>query len=138
MTGGGYVPSPLDWVRAEVEHYERTGSGLSDRPLVLLTTRGARTGALRKTPLMRVTAGGTWAAIASAAGHCDHPAWYFNVLADPRVQLQDGPDLWDLTAREVTGPERSAWWSRANAVFPSYADYQRSTRRRIPVLLLEA
>ena len=134
---GEYAPSSAGWVRAEVEHYERTGTGWRGRPVVVLSSRGARSGLVRKTPLMRVTAMGRYAVVASAAGAAEHPAWYRNLLADPRVGLQDGPDWWDLRAREVTGQERSLWWSRANAVFPSYADYQRGTRRRIPVLVLE-
>lgn len=133
-----YAPSPVDWVRAEVEHYERTGgSAFKDRPVVLIATRGARTGLLRKTPLMRVEHSGVYAAVASVAGAEHHPAWYYNLLADPCVEVRDGARTFALTAREITGRERSGWWSRANAVFPSYADYQSATRRVIPILLLE-
>ena len=133
---GPYAPSSVDWVRAEVEHLERTGTGLRDRPVVLLTTRGARTGLLRKTPLMRVEHRGTYAVVASTAGSDRHPHWYANLLADPQVLLRDGHAVHELTAREVTGAERSAWWSRACTAFPSYARYQSRTRRRIPVVLL--
>lgn len=132
-----YLPSSVDWVREEVEHVERTGTGLRDRPVVLLLSTGARTGALRKTPLMRVEHAGTYAVVASMAGADAHPAWYANVRAHPRVQLRDGHVVHDLVAREITGAERDRWWSRACTAFPSYAGYQRRTRRRIPVLLLE-
>lgn len=132
-----YLPSTEQWVRDEVEHYERTGRGLDDRALVLLTTRGARTGGLRKTPLMRVESRGVYAVVASMAGADRHPSWYANVLADPQVVLQDGLVRHDLLAREVSGAERSRWWSRACVAFPSYAGYQSRTRRRIPVLVLE-
>lgn len=135
---GDYAPSTLDWVRAEVEHYERTGvAAFGDRPVVLLTTRGARTGLVRKTPLMRVEHRGVYGAIASMAGSAQHPAWYYNLLAEPHVELRDGSVTFDLLAREVTGQERATWWSRANAVFPSYTDYQSATSRRIPVFVLE-
>lgn len=129
--------SEPDWVREEVEHYRRTGTGLRDRPVVLLDTIGRRTGSVRSTPLMRVCARGRYAVVASAAGAARHPAWYLNAVADPHVVLQDGHARWDLLAREVTGQERTVWWSRANAVFPSYADYQSQARRQIPVLVLE-
>jgi deazaflavin-dependent oxidoreductase (nitroreductase family) len=133
-----YLPSPVDWVRAEVEHLESTGGpGFKDRPVVLLTTLGARTRAVRKTPLMRVTHAGTYAAVASAAGSPVDPHWLANARAHPAVQLRDGQRVLDLVAREVSGAERARWWSRACTVFPSYADYQSRTRRQIPVLLLE-
>ena len=133
---GEYAPSSEAWVRDEVTHYERTGTAWGGRPVVVLHTRGARTGLLRKTPLMRVEHRGRYAVVASRAGADTDPAWYANLLACPDVELQDGPAVHALTARELTGAERSAWWSRACTVFPSYADYQRRTRRRIPVLLL--
>ena len=135
---GDYAPSSVPWVRDEVAHIEQTGgSAFRDRPVVLLTTVGARSGLLRKTPLMRVEHAGTYAAVASMAGADRHPQWYVNALAHPQVELRDGPRVLDLVAREATGSERSAWWSRACTAFPSYADYQSRTRRRIPVLLLE-
>ncbi|MDP3711376.1 MAG: nitroreductase family deazaflavin-dependent oxidoreductase [Mycobacteriales bacterium] len=135
---GVYAPSSVGWVRDEVEHIERTGgSALRDRPVVLLTTVGARTGLLRKTPLMRVEHAGSYAAVASMAGGPEHPAWYANALAHPAVDLRDGAVVLSLTAREITDDERSRWWSRACTAFPSYVDYQSRTRRRIPVLLLE-
>ena len=134
---GEYAPSPEAWVRAEVEHYERTGVGRKGRPVVVLSTLGASSGLLRKTPLMRVERGGVYAGVASMAGGAQHPAWYLNALASPVVALQDAMVVHELTAREVTGQERDLWWSRACSVFASYADYQSRTRRRIPVLVLE-
>ena len=135
---GVYAPSSVGWVRDEVDHIERTGgSALRDRPVVLLTTRGARTGLLRKTPLMRVEHAGCYAAVASMAGSDRSPAWYRNACADPRVELRDGPLVHALVARELAGDERTQWWSRACTAFPSYVGYQSRTRRRIPVLLLE-
>lgn len=135
---GEYAPSSQQWVRDEVAHIEATGgSAFRDRPVVLLTTVGARTGRLRKTPLMRVEHAGVYAVVASMAGAQKHPQWYYNVLAQPLVDLRDGPVLASLVAREVAGVERAAWWSRACTAFPSYVDYQSRTRRRIPLLLLE-
>jgi deazaflavin-dependent oxidoreductase (nitroreductase family) len=104
---------------------------------VLLTTVGACSGLLRKTPLMRVTHGGVYAVVASMAGADRHPHWYANVLAHPEVTLRDGDEVLQLVAREATGAERSRWWSLACSVFPSYVGYQSRTRRRIPLLLLE-
>lgn len=135
---GEYAPSSQQWVRDEVEHYERTGgSAWRDRPVVLLSTVGVCTGLLRKTPLMRVEHAGTYAVVASQAGSVAHPHWYANVLAHPEVDLRDGAVTRSFLAREVHGPERSAWWSRACTAFPSFVDYQSRTRRRIPLLLLE-
>ncbi len=134
---GTYEPSTVAWVREEVEHLERTGTGLRGRDVVQLTTRGARSGLLRKTPLMRVAHSGVYAVVASMGGADRHPHWYANALAHPQVELRDGPLVLDLVAREVTGAERTGWWSRACTVFPSYVEYQSRTRRRIPLLLLE-
>jgi deazaflavin-dependent oxidoreductase (nitroreductase family) len=134
---GTYAPSTVPWVREEVEHLERTGHGLRGRSVVLLTTVGARTGLLRKTPLMRVTHAGVYAAVASTRGGEGHPHWYANALAHPGVELRDGDQVLSLVARELAGTERGQWWSRACTVFPSYVEYQRRTTRRIPVLLLE-
>lgn len=138
---GEYEPSPEQWVRDQVETYEGSGgtkgTTLRGLPVIILTTKGARSGKLRKTPLMRVEANGAYAAVASLGGAPKHPVWYFNVLADPHVELQDGPDKWDMTAREVTGEEKQAWWERAVAAYPDYADYQKKTDREIPVFVLE-
>ncbi|MYW43935.1 nitroreductase family deazaflavin-dependent oxidoreductase [Streptomyces sp. SID161] len=140
---GEYEPSPTQWVREQVELYEGSGgtkgTTLRDTgmPVILLTTRGARSGKIRKTPLMRVEHDGRYAAVASLGGAPKHPVWYFNVKADPRVELQDGPQKWEMRAREVTGAEKAEWWERAVAAFPPYADYQRKTTREIPVFVLE-
>ncbi|MFF4545045.1 nitroreductase family deazaflavin-dependent oxidoreductase [Streptomyces sp. NPDC001435] len=140
---GEYEPSPTQWVRDQVELYESSGgtkgTTLLDTglPVILLTTMGARSGKIRKTPLMRVEHDGRYAVVASQGGAPKHPVWYFNVKADPRVELQDGPVKRDMTARELTGDEKSVWWDRAVAAYPPYAEYQEKTSRAIPVFLLE-
>ncbi|MFI0154857.1 nitroreductase family deazaflavin-dependent oxidoreductase [Streptomyces lydicus] len=138
---GEYEPSPTPWVREQVERYESSGGteGTTMRglPVIVLTTRGAKTGKLRKSPLMRVEHDGKYAAVASLGGAPQHPVWYHNVVADPRVELQDGPVRQDMTAREVTGEEKARWWARAVEAFPDYADYQEKTERAIPVFVLE-
>jgi len=138
---GEYEPSPSQWVRDQVAAYESSGGteGTTMRglPVVILTTRGARSGKVRKTPLMRVEHDGRYDVVASAAGAPQHPVWYHNVVADPHVELQDGAVRRDMVAREVTGAEKTEWWDRAVAAFPDYADYQVSTDRQIPVIVLE-
>ncbi|KOT40856.1 nitroreductase [Streptomyces caelestis] len=138
---GEYDPSPTQWVREQVELYESSGgtegTTLQGRPVIVLTSRGAKSGKLRKTPLMRVEHEGRYAAVASLGGAPRHPVWYHNVKADPHVELQDGPAKFDMTAREVTGEEKAEWWKRAVAAFPPYADYQEKTDREIPVFVLE-
>ncbi|MFD8456118.1 nitroreductase family deazaflavin-dependent oxidoreductase [Streptomyces antimycoticus] len=138
---GEYEPSPEKFVRDQVELYESSGgtegTTMLGMPVVLLTTRGAKSGKIRKTPLMRVEHNGTYAVVASLGGSAKHPVWYFNVLGDPRVELQDGPVRQDMTAREVTGEEKALWWERAVEAFPDYADYQKKTDRQIPVFVLE-
>ncbi|MBH1935839.1 nitroreductase family deazaflavin-dependent oxidoreductase [Streptomyces sp. AV19] len=140
---GEYVPSTEQWVRDQVEKYESSGgtegTTLRDTglPVVILTTRGARSGKIRKSPLMRVEHDGRYAVVASLGGAPKHPVWYHNVVADPRVELQDGTVRQDMRAREVTGDEKAQWWERAVAAFPDYADYQRKTDRTIPVFVLE-
>ena len=140
---GDYQPSPRAWVRDQVELYESSGgtrgTTLRDTglPVVIITNRGARTGAVHKTPVMRVEHGGRYAAVASQGGAPSHPFWYHNLRAHPRVQLQDGPDTQDMTAREVSGGERAQWWERAVAAYPPYAEYQQKTSRQIPVFVLE-
>ncbi|MEV5383955.1 nitroreductase family deazaflavin-dependent oxidoreductase [Streptomyces sp. NPDC052721] len=140
---GEYEPSPTQWVREQVELYESSGgtkgTTLLDTglPVIVLTTRGAKSGKIRKTPLMRVEHGGRYAAVASLGGAPRHPVWYFNVKSDPHVELQDGPVKRDMRAREVTGAEKAEWWERAVAAYPAYADYQKNTSREIPVFVLE-
>jgi len=138
---GEYEPSSEGWVRDQVELYESSGgtdgTTMRGMPVIVLTSRGARSGKLRKTPLMRVEHDGAYAAVASRGGAPTHPQWYHNLLADPHVELQDGPRRQDMTAREVTGEERATWWERAVAAFPDYATYQTKTERQIPVFVLE-
>ncbi len=140
---GDYEPSAQKWVRDQVEEYESSGGtrGTTLRetglPVVIVTNLGARSGKLRKTPLMRVENEGSYAAVASQGGAPTHPAWYENLRAHPRVEVQDGPDKQDMSARELSGAERQQWWERSVAAFPNYADYQDKTEREIPVFLLE-
>lgn len=133
-----YTPSPVEWVRNEVEHYERTGEALDGRSIIVLETTGARSGSTRKTPLMRVEHDGSYLVVASKGGAPTHPNWYYNVVAHPRVRLRDGLEVLELTARELSGDERARWWSRACTTFAAYADYQSGLDRIIPILLLEA
>ena len=140
---GEYEPSSQQWVRDQVELYESSGgtqgTTLRDTglPVVIMTNRGVRSGKLRKTPVMRVEHDGRYLAVASQGGAPKHPAWYANLLADPHVELQDGPRRRDMTVRELQGEEREQWWQRAVAAFPPYAEYQTRTERVIPLLLLE-
>ncbi len=138
---GEYEPSPSQWARDQVEQYESSGgtrgTTLRDRPVVVLTSRGAKSGKIRKTPLMRVEHDGRYAVVASLGGAPRHPVWYFNLIADPHVELQDGPTKRDMIAREVTGGEKAEWWAYAVAAYPDYADYQAKTDRPIPVFVLE-
>lgn len=138
---GEYEPSPWDFVAEQVRLYEETGGEeggtLEGKPCVILTTRGARTGKLRKTPLMRVTDGERYAVVASLGGAPKHPVWYFNLEADPHVVLQDGPLAKDYLAREVEGAERDEWWARAVDAWPAYGDYATKTDRVIPVFVLD-
>lgn len=138
---GDYEPSTQKWVRDQAELIESSGgtkgTDLRGMPVVLMTNRGAKSGKLRKTPLMRVEHEGVYAVVASQGGAPEHPAWYFNLLADPHVELQDGPDKRDYLAREVTGDEKRLWWRRAVEAFPAYREYQFKTQRPIPVLVLE-
>ncbi|HET9138176.1 nitroreductase family deazaflavin-dependent oxidoreductase [Actinophytocola sp.] len=140
-SNGDYEPSPNDWVREQVERYESSGgtegTTLRGKPVIILTTEGARTGKVRKTPLMRVEHEGSYAVVASLGGAPKHPVWYYNLLAHPKVKLQDGPAKHELTAREVTGEEKALWWDRAVQAWPDYAEYQTKTERQIPVFVLE-
>jgi len=128
-------------VRDQVAEYESSGgtrgTTLRDVPVILLTSRGARSGKLRKTPLMRVEHDGRYVVVASKGGAPEHPVWYHNLVADPHVELQDGADRRDYTARELSGDEREQWWERAVSVWPDYAEYQTKTDRQIPLFVLE-
>jgi F420H(2)-dependent quinone reductase len=139
---GEYDPSPSAWVRDQVEAYESSGGRQANTlldtglPVIILTTRGNRSGKLRKTPLMRVEHGGDYVLVASLGGAPKHPVWYYNLKADPlSVTIQDGPEPFDFEVRELSGDERSTWWDRAVSAYPPYADYQQKTDRRIPVFL---
>jgi F420H(2)-dependent quinone reductase len=138
---GEYEISPVGWVRDQTEKIFETGTtdsvDIKGRPVILLTTRGARSGKLRKVPLMRVEHGGDYAIVASLGGAPKNPVWYHNVKAEPHVELQDGTVTSDYTAREVTGEEKAQWWKRAVATYADYEDYQRRTDREIPVFVLE-
>lgn len=138
---GTYVPSPWEPIATQVERYEATdgveGGELEGAPCVILTTRGNKSGNLRKTPLIRLEHEGTFAVIASMGGAPDHPAWYHNLADGSEVTIQDGADVHDLVTREADGDEKATWWSRATDVWPSYDDYQASTVRQIPLVLLE-
>jgi deazaflavin-dependent oxidoreductase (nitroreductase family) len=139
---GEYEPSPTDWAREQVELFERTngaeGNTLRGRPIIVLTSLGAKSGKIRKTPLMRVEHDGEYAVVASRGGAPKHPVWYHNLVAHPHVELQDGPVKRDYTAREATGEERALWWKRATEAWPDYAEYQTKTDRQIPVFVLTA
>jgi F420H(2)-dependent quinone reductase len=138
---GEYEPSTAKWARTQAERYEASGGtesrDLRGRPIVVLTSIGAKTGKLRKTALMRVEHERTYAVVASLGGSPKHPVWYHNLKADPRVELQDGAARRDYLAREVTGDEKAVWWERAVAAWPDYARYQTKTTREIPVFVLE-
>lgn len=137
---GEYAPSPLDWSREQADTYMKSGgtegTQLQGKPVILLTTVGAKTGKLRKTPLMRVEHDGQYAIVASLGGAPKNPVWYYNVVKNPRVELQDGTVTGDYDAREVFGDEKAIWWQRAVAVWPDYASYQTKTDRQIPVFVL--
>ena len=138
---GEYEPSPWDWVRDQVDGYERSGgkeaatlwdTGL---PIIVITTRGNKTGKLRKMALMRVEHDGEYALVASMGGAPKHPVWYYNLKADPDVTIQDGPEPFDARVRELSGDERALWWDRAVAAYPPYEEYQSNTTRVIPVFV---
>ena len=139
---GEYVPSPAQWVRDQVDAYEASGgndaSTLLDTglPIIILATRGNKSGNVRKTPLMKVEHHGEYLLVASKGGAPSNPVWYYNIVDDPTaLTVQDGPEPFDATARELSGDERAIWWERAVAAYPSYADYQVKTDRLIPVFL---
>lgn len=137
---GEYAPGKATWARKQVELYESSGgtegTTLHGRPVVVLTSVGAKTGKLRKTALMRVEHDGEYAVVASLGGAPKHPVWYYNLRSNPQVELQDETEKHDYTAREVSGEERDVWWERAVKAFPPYAGYQKKTSRLIPVFVL--
>jgi deazaflavin-dependent oxidoreductase (nitroreductase family) len=139
---GEYEPSPSPWVRDQVAEYEASGGqranvqSATGLPVIIVTTRGQRSGKLRKFPLMRVEHGGQYALVASKGGTPENPQWYHNLVAHPtEVTIQDGPEPFDVTVRELSGEERAEWWGRAVKAFPPYAEYQPKTSRLIPIFL---
>ncbi|KQM81912.1 nitroreductase family deazaflavin-dependent oxidoreductase [Agromyces sp. Leaf222] len=138
---GEYEPSTSGWARKQAEAFEASGGAeanlLRGRPVIVLTSVGAKSGKLRKTALMRVEHDGEYAVVASLGGAPKHPVWYWNLLKHPHVELQDGGEKHDYTARELEGAERDEWWARAVEAWPDYANYQTKTDRVIPVFLLQ-
>ncbi|QUQ64756.1 nitroreductase family deazaflavin-dependent oxidoreductase [Kutzneria sp. CA-103260] len=138
---GEYEPSPSDWVREQVEKYERSGgtegTELRGVPVIVVTSVGSKSGKLRKNPVMRVEHDGVYAAVASQGGAPTHPVWYHNFKANPLVEVQDKTVKKDYRARELAGEERALWWGRAAQVWPDYDQYQTKTDREIPVFVLE-
>ncbi len=137
---GDYEPGTWDWASKQAELYESSGgtegTTLKGKPVIVLTSLGAKSGKLRKNPLMRVEHGGEYAVVASKGGDPANPSWYHNLVAHPLVELQDGPVRKDYRARIATGEERQVWWERAVAVWPDYSDYQKKTSREIPLFVL--
>ncbi|MBW8806054.1 MAG: nitroreductase family deazaflavin-dependent oxidoreductase [Catenulisporales bacterium] len=140
-TDSDYAPSPRDYVRDTVELYESSGGTEGNtqmgKPIIILTTVGNKSGKIRKTPLMRVEHNGSYAVVASLGGAPKHPVWYYNILANPEVELQDGAEKKRYTAHEATGEEKAQWWARAVEVWPDYDNYQANTDRTIPLFVLE-
>ena len=138
---GEYAPSTSAWARKQAEQFEATGGHAADtlrgRPIIVLTSVGAKSGKLRKTALMRVEHEGEYAVVASLGGAPQHPVWYWNLVKNPHVELQDGAEKHDYDAREVFGAEKAVWWERAVEAWPDYANYQKKTDREIPVFVLE-
>jgi F420H(2)-dependent quinone reductase len=138
---GEYEPSQNDRTREQVELYEATngikGGTLKGKPVIILTFKGAKSGKIRKTPLMRIERGGTYAVVASNAGAPTHPFWYRNIVDNPIVALQDGAVKRELRAREVFGKEKDQWWKLADAAYPDFPAYRARAGREIPVLVLE-
>ena len=139
---GEYVPSTWEWVRNQVAEYEASGGQRANTlldtglPIIVVTTRGARTGKVRKSPLMRVEHDGEYALVASKGGAPANPEWYANLVAHPgEVLVQDGPEPFAVSVREVSGDEKAAWWERSVAAYPPYAEYQEKTTRRIPLFV---
>ena len=138
---GEYQPSTAGYARKQAETYEATGgeqaADMRGKPVIVLTSVGAKTGMLRKTALMRVEHDGLYAVVASLGGAPKNPVWYYNLKANPHVELQDGATKRDYAAREVGAAEKALWWERAVEAWPDYANYQAKTEREIPVFVLE-
>ncbi|PWJ24962.1 deazaflavin-dependent oxidoreductase (nitroreductase family) [Branchiibius hedensis] len=138
---GEIAEEKTEWVRGQLETIDKTGTTESvqvmDRPIVVYTIRGRKSGLLRRVPLMRVEHDGSYGVVASKGGAPEHPAWYHNLQANPEVEVQDGTTQLIGIARELSGPEREQWWDRAVAAYPEYANYQTKTDRQIPVFVVE-
>jgi deazaflavin-dependent oxidoreductase (nitroreductase family) len=138
---GEYEPSRNDRTREQVEQYEATngveGGTLNGKPVIVLTFKGAKSGKIRKTPLMRIEHNGTYAVVASNAGAPTHPIWYYNIVANPVVELQDGAVKQEMRAREVFGKEKDEWWKRADAAYAEFPAYRARAGREIPVIIIE-
>ena len=138
---GEYEPSTWQLVADQVEAYEASGGAEANTlrdtgiPIIVFTTVGAKTGKVRKVPLMRVEHGGEYALVASKGGDPKHPGWYYNLLADSTIRMQDGPEPYETTARQIDGDEYDEWWTRAVAVYPPYEDYKAKTDRKIPIFI---
>jgi deazaflavin-dependent oxidoreductase (nitroreductase family) len=139
---GEYEPSPSEWVSNQVAEYEASGGAKANTlmdtgmPVIIVSTRGNKSGKVRKTPLMRVEHDGEYALVASKGGAPEHPVWYYNLVADPdAVVLQDGPEPFAVSVREASGAEKKEWWDRAVAAYPPYAEYQEKTDRQIPLFI---
>ncbi|HEY1291720.1 MAG TPA: nitroreductase family deazaflavin-dependent oxidoreductase [Chloroflexota bacterium] len=142
MLHGEYVPSPRQWVRDQVEAFERSSGAEANTlrdtglPVIVVTMRGNKTGKVRKVALMRVVQDGDYALVASMGGAPKHPVWYYNLRANPdEVMIQDEAATFAAHVRELSGDERAQWWDRAVAAYPPYAEYQTRTQRQIPVFL---
>jgi F420H(2)-dependent quinone reductase len=137
---GDYEPSPVGWARTQAERFEASdgaeGNDMQGRPIIVLTSLGAKSGKLRKTPLMRVEHEGEYLAVGSLGGAPKNPVWVYNLRNNPHVEVQDRAERHDYTARELSGAEREVWWARAVEAFPNYAEYQTKTERVIPLFLL--
>ncbi|GID95313.1 nitroreductase family deazaflavin-dependent oxidoreductase [Amorphoplanes digitatis] len=137
---GEYGPSTSNWAREQAETYEATNGAkageILGRPVIVLTSVGARTGLLRKTALMRVEHDGEYAVVGSLGGAPKNPVWVYNLRKNPEVELQDGEEKHEYVAHEVSGAERALWWDRAVEAFPNYAGYEKKTKRSIPVFVL--
>jgi F420H(2)-dependent quinone reductase len=138
---GEYEPSPWEPIAEQVAQYESTGGveggEFMGGPCIILTSKGATSGKLRKTPLIRVSDGTSYAVVGSMGGAPDHPQWVHNLRANPLVELQDGAERRDYAVREVDGEEKATWWSRATSVWPDYDTYQSATERVIPLFVLD-
>ena len=136
---GEYEPSTSDWARKQAELYESSGgtegTDLRGMPVIVVTSVGSKTGKLRKTPLMRVEHDGEYGLVASLGGAPKHPVWYWNLIKQPHIEIQDGTERGDYIVREVTGEEKAIWWKRSVAAYPPYAEYQEKTEREIPVFV---